>query len=199
MWPEFVDDKCFEVFVNTRIYPHFHYSVQSWSSDVLKNMKRHYNWEHLREILEKTMNLKRKDWVKISIWADIIVWFPWETEEDFKESLDLIKNYWLKKVHAFPFSWHELWENVPAWKFDNQIDWKIKKERMWQIMNLSDQVRDEFIDENIWETLEVLIEVVKDWKWKWWTQNYIEANESNFEIISWKIEKNEIVIGKLIG
>jgi MiaB/RimO family radical SAM methylthiotransferase len=210
MWPEFIDDKCFEVFKNTRIYPHFHYSVQSWSSSVLKNMKRHYNWEHLRNVLKKTMNLKREDWVKISIWADIIVWFPWETSEDFKESLDLIKNYWLKKVHAFPFSWHELWENVPAWKFEEQIDWKIKKERMWEIMNLSDEIRDDFIDENIWETLEVLIEVV-NWKKcalndseevplgrKWWTQNYIEANESNFEIISWKVAKNEIVIWKLI-
>ena len=198
MWPEFIDDKCFEVFKNTRIYPHFHYSVQSWSSSVLKNMKRHYNWEHLRNVLKKTMNLKREDWVKISIWADIIVWFPWETSEDFKESLDLIKNYWLKKVHAFPFSWHELWENVPAWTFEEQIDWKIKKERMWEIMSLSDQIRDDFIDENIWETLEVLIEVIKDWKRKWWTQNYIEANQDNFEIISWKIEKNEIVIWKLI-
>lgn len=212
MWPEFIDDKCFKVFENTRIYPHFHYSVQSWSSDVLKNMKRHYDWDYMRKVLEKTMNLKRSDWVKVSIWADIIVWFPGETKEDFEKSLDLIKNYWIKKVHAFPFSWHELWENVPAWFFDNQIDWKIKKERMWEIMNLSDQVRDEFIEKNIWDTLEVLIEVVthpqplpskegssnEKIKWKWWTQNYIEADQDNFEIISWKIAKNEIVIGKLI-
>ncbi len=199
MWPEFIDDKCFEVFKNTRIYPHFHYSIQSGSSEVLKNMKRHYDWKYMKNILEKTINLDREDWVKVSIWADIIVWFPWETEENFKDSLDLIKNYWLTKVHAFPFSSHELWENVPAWKFKNQIEWKIKKDRMWEIMNLSDQVRDDFIDENIWETLEVLIEVIKEnWSRKWWTQNYIEANSTNFEIISWKIAKNEIVIWKLI-
>ena len=200
MWPEFIDDKCFKIFENTRIYPHFHYSVQSWSTNVLKNMKRHYNWDYMRKTLEKTMNIKRSDWVKISIWADIIVWFPGETKEDFEQSVDLIKNYWIKKIHAFPFSWHELWENVPAWFFDNQVDPKIKKERMWEIMNVSDEVRDEFIEENIWETLEVLIEVVKEkWKWKWWTQNYIEADQNNFEIISWKIAKNEIVIGKLIN
>jgi len=198
MGPEFIDEKCFEIFKNTRIYPHFHYSVQSWSSEVLKNMKRHYNWEHLRNVLKKTMNLEREDWVKISIWADIIVWFPGETKKDFGQSLDLIKNYWIKKVHAFPFSGHELWENVPAGFFENQIDWKTKKERMWEIMNLSDEIREEFIDKNIWDTLEVLIEVAKEWKWKWWTQNYIEANSDNFEIISWKIEKNEIVIWKLI-
>ena len=198
LWPEFVDEKCLEVFKNTRIYPHFHYSVQSWSSKVLKNMKRHYNWKYLRSVLEKTINIKRDDWVKISIWADIIVWFPWETEEDFNKSLDLVENYWLTKVHAFPFSAHELWENVPAGTFEEQVDWKIKKERMQKMTKLSDEIREKFITKNIWDTLEVLIEVNKNWKWKWWTQNYIEANENNFEIFSGKIAKNEIVIWKLI-
>ena len=198
MWPEFIDDKCIEIFKNKRIYPHFHISVQSWSSSVLKNMKRHYDWAHLRNVLNKITNLKRDDSIKVSIWADIIVWFPWETEKDFEESLDLIKNYWLTKVHAFPFSGHELWENVPAWKFENQIDWKIKKQRMDKILEISEEYRNKFIEKNIWKELEILIEVI-DWdKFKWWTQNYIEANESNCEMISWKIAKNEIVIAKLI-
>ena len=198
MWPEFIDEKCFEVFKNTRIYPHFHISVQSWSSSVLKDMKRHYDWEHLRNVLKNIKNLKREDGIPVSIWADIIVWFPWETQKDFEESLDLIENYWLTKVHAFPFSGHELWENVPAWKFENQIDWKIKKERMWIISEIADKKRQEYIEKNKETELKVLIEVV-DWNnFKWWTQNYIEANQDNFEIISWKIKKNEIVIWKLI-
>ena len=198
MWPEFIDKKCFEVFKNTRIYPHFHISVQSWSSSVLKDMRRHYDWEHLRNVLKNIKNLKREDGIPVSIWADIIVWFPWETQKDFEESLDLIENYWLTKIHTFPFSWHELWENVPAWKFKNQIDWKTKKERMWIISELADKKRNDYIEKNKKTELEVLIEVV-DWdNWKWWTQNYIEANQDNFKIISWKIEKNEIIIWKLI-
>mgnify|MGYP006409810147 FL=1 len=204
MWPEFIDDKVLKLFENTRIYPHFHYSIQSWATNVLKSMSRHYDWEYMKKLLEKTRAIKRKDNVNISIWADIIVWFPWETEEDFKDSLKLIKDYKITKVHAFPFSWHNLWEDVPAWKFPNQIDDKTKKERMWELMNLADNIRDDFIDENIWKNLEVLIEVVKTdektgkIKWKWWTQNYIEADESNFEIESWIIKRNEIVKGKLI-
>ncbi len=198
IWPEFIDKKCLEIFKNTRIYPHFHISVQSGSSSILKDMKRHYNWKHLRKVLKNIKNLEREDNIPVSIWADIIVWFPGETQKDFEESLDLIENYWLTKVHAFPFSWHELWENVPAWKFENQIDWKTKKERMQIISEISDKKREEFIKENIWKNLEVLIEIV-DWNnWKGWTQNYIEANQDNFEIISWEIEKNEIVIWKLI-
>jgi len=204
MWPEFITDEVLKLFENTRIYPHFHYSVQSGSSNVLKSMSRHYNGEYMKKLLLKTRDIKRKDKVAISIWADIIVWFPWETETDFKDTMDLIKDCNITKIHAFPFSWHELWEDVPAWKFLNQIDPKIKKERMWEIMNLSDQIRDNFINNNIWEKLEVLIEVVKTdektWKtkWKWWTQNYIEADNSNFEILSGKIKRNEIIIWKLI-
>jgi len=204
MWPEFITDDVLKLFENKRIYPHFHYSVQSGSSDVLKSMSRHYDGKYMKDLLLKTKEIKRDDNVTISIWADIIVWFPNETEQDFKETMDLVKDCNITKVHAFPFSWHELWEDVPAWKFKDQVHWKIKKERMWEIMNLSDQIRDDFIDKNIWKELEVLIEVVKKdditWKvkWKWWTQNYIEADSSNFEILSGKIERNEIVIWKLI-
>ena len=204
MWPEFITDEILKLFENKRIYPHFHYSVQSGSSSILKSMSRHYDGKYIKELLLKTRKIKREDNIKISIWADIIVWFPWETEENFQDTINLVKDCNITKVHAFPFSWHELWENVPAWKFDNQISWKIKKERMLEIMNLSDKIRDTFIDNNIWEELEVLIEVVKkdkktwETKWKWWSQNYIEADNTNFEIVSGEIKRNEIVIWKLI-
>ena len=56
LWPEFIDDRCLEIFKNKRIYPHFHFSVQSGSSKVLKDMRRHYDWEYMRKLLEKTKN-----------------------------------------------------------------------------------------------------------------------------------------------
>ena len=208
--PEFIDDKCIEIFKNTRIYPHFHFSVQSWSTKVLKAMARHYSWDYMRDVLKNLRAIKREDGVDISIWADIIVWFPWETEDNFKKTLDLIKTYNITKVHAFPFSAHNMAESVPAGSFKDQVDGKIKKERMWEIMNLSDHIRDEFIDDNIWKPLEVLIEQtspqpspqgeggIQKIKWKGWTQNYIEADSSNFEISEGIVGKNEIVKGKLI-
>ncbi len=200
MWPEFIDDKCLEVFKNTRIYPHFHYSVQSWSSKILKSMHRHYDWEYMRDLLEKTKRLKRKDWVEVSIWADLIVWFPWETQKDFMDTYNLVNDGLITKIHAFPFSAHNLWESVPAWKFPNQVPDNIKKERMWELEEMWDKKRDEFIERNIWKEFEVLIEVAKEdektgkIKWKWWTQNYIEADDKTFEIKSWEIKRNNIVI-----
>lgn len=197
MWPEFIDDKCLEIFKNKRIYPHFHYSVQSWSSKILKAMRRHYDWEYMRNLLEKTKNLVREDGVEVSIWADLIVWFPWETEEDFADTYNLVKDWLITKVHAFPFSAHKLWESVPAWRFEEQISDQVKKERMWELEAIADNTRDEFIERNIWKKFEVLIEVVKEenWKikWKGWTENYIEADEKTFEILEWEIKRNEIV------
>lgn len=201
LWPEFIDDKCLEVFKNKRIYPHFHYSIQSGSTKILKAMRRHYTWEYMRDLLVKTKNLQREDGVEVSIWADLIVGFPWETEEDFRDTYNLVKDWLITKVHAFPFSAHKLGESVPAWKFEEQISDVTKKERMWELEFIADSVRDDFIERNIWKTFEVLIEVVKEEdgkiKWKGWTENYIEADDKTFEIIEWEIKRNNIVKGIL--
>jgi len=193
LWPEFLDSETIQLFKNTRIYPHFHFSLQSWSDKILKSMWRHYSAQHLYNILWELRNLKRDDNIKISIWADIIVWFPWETEEDFMDTFNTVKKYNITKVHAFPFSDHKLWENVPAWLYPNQIDEKIKRERLNRLIELWDKIRDDFIKSQIWNEFDILIESVREWEFKWWTQNYIEANNSAFDIIEWEIKRNNIV------
>jgi tRNA A37 methylthiotransferase MiaB len=204
LWPEFIDDKCLEVFKNTRIYPHFHFSIQSGSSKILKSMHRHYDSVYMRKLLDKVRKIKRDDWVDISIWADIIVWFPWETEDDFLETYSLVKDYKISKLHAFPFSAHDMWESVPAWKYRDQVDGVIKKDRMKRLLKLGEDIREDFIASQKWKKLQVLIEVVKvsllegQIKWKWWSENYIECNQNNFNIESWNIEKNTIVEGSLL-
>jgi len=197
LWPEFIDDRLLKIFENKRIYPHFHLSIQSGSSDVLKSMKRHYDGEYIREILEKIRNIKREDKVYVSIWADLIVGFPGETDRDFEETLDLVKDYNITKLHAFPFSNHTYWEHVPASFFPNGIDEKTKKERLNKLISLGDEIRNNFIKSQLWKTFEVLVESVKSWQFKGWTENYIEADNSNFEVMSWEIKRNEIIIWKL--
>ncbi len=198
LWPEFIDEKCLEIFKNKRIYPHFHYSVQSGSTNVLKAMRRHYDWDYIRNLLEKTKNIVREDGVEVSIWADLIVGFPGESEQDFRDTYNLVKDWLITKIHAFPFSAHKLGESVPAWFFPNQVDEKVKKDRMWELEFIWDSVRDDFIERNIWKQFEVLIEVVTTdengkTRWKWWTENYIEADDRTFEVIEWEIKRNSIV------
>lgn len=197
LWPEFVDLKLLKLFENKRIYPHFHFSLQSGSSKILKSMNRHYDAEYLKNMLEETRNIKREDNVEISIWADLIIGFPGETERDFLDTFAMVRDYKIKKLHAFTFSPHKYAEDVPAWKYEWQIDEKTKKDRYDRLVELWDKVRADFIKSNIWNTFEVLIESVKSGVFKWWTENYIEVTNDNFEVISGVVKRNEIVVGRL--
>lgn len=195
--PEFVDERVLKLFENKRIYPHFHFSIQSGSSNILKAMRRHYDGEYMRELLKKTLAVKREDNVDISIGADLIVGFPWETDQDFEDTLDLVKNYNITKLHAFPFSNHTFGEHVPASFFPLQVDEKIKKERMDILLAAWDEVRENFITSQKGKILQVLIESVKDGNFKGWSENYIECTNENFEVQSGIIKKNEIITGYL--
>lgn len=183
--PEYLDDAFFEIIKNPRIMPHFHISIQHFSDTILKSMNRNYDKKHLVHILKKFQSLKRE--VPISIWADLIIWFPGETESDLQEILDWIADYNITKVHEFPFSWHTKGESVPAWKFDNQIPHAIKLSRKKQVNLIAQQVRDSFIQKNKWLQHSVLIEEKKDWKWQWWTGNYIQVH------LDWDYHKWEII------
>lgn len=201
LWPEFIDNELLEIFKNERILPHFHISIQSWSSKILNLMNRHYNREYLEKLLKKLKNLKREDNIEVSIWADIIVWFPSENEADFLDTYNLIEKWYITKTHAFPFSDHKIWEAIPASKFPNQIDNNTKKERINKILEIWEQKRLEYINRNKNKDFKILIESVKTaWDkihFKWWTQNYIEVTEENVIIKKWEIKKNNIIIWKL--
>jgi len=189
MWPEYANDEFFEVASDERILPHFHYSIQSFSNNVLKNMWRHYSSDELKTVLKKTRNLKKKN--LISIWADIIVWFPWETEGDFLETYNWIEEFWITKLHAFPFSDHTQRGSIPASFLPNQIDQKIKKEREVRLISKWDEIRDKFIQSNKGTSHKVLIEERRNWKWRWWTENYIQVEidgeHSRWEIIDFDL------------
>lgn len=189
MWPEYANDEFFDVVSDERILPHFHYSVQSFSDVVLESMWRRYSSQELKTVLKKTRNLKKKN--LISIWADIIVGFPWESESDFLDTYKWIEEYWITKLHAFPFSDHTQRERIPASLLSNQVDQKTKKEREIRLISKWDEIRENFIQSNKWTSHKVLIEERRDWKWRWWTENYIqieiEGDYNRGEIIDYAI------------
>lgn len=150
----------------------------------------------MRTLLEKTRNIKREDEVSVWIWADLIVWFPGETEEDFMETYNMVKDYNITKVHAFPFSAHTMGESVPAGKFKNQVPEHIKKDRMNRLMKLSEEIREDFKTSQKWKVFKVLVEKSDGASFSGWSENYLEANETNFKIIAWNIKKNNILVWK---
>lgn len=186
LWPEFLDEKFFEVVKNPRFLPHFHFSIQSFSDNVLKAMNRNYDSQRLDYILTKIRNLDRPDRDQISIWADIIVWFAWETDEDFQQTVEWVKKYKITKLHAFPFSSHDKWESIPAHLFKNQVPFHIKKQRERELISVWNEIREKFIAENKWLPQKVLIEEKKNGKWRWWTGNYIQV-ELDWDYKRWEI------------
>ena len=185
MWPEYANDEFFEVVSDERILPHFHYSIQSFSNNVLQNMWRHYSSDELKTVLKKTRNLKKKN--LISIWADIIIWFPWETEEDFLDTYSWIEEYWITKLHAFPFSDHTQRERIPASFLPDQVKQLVKKNREIRLISKWDEIREKFIAQNKWTSHKVLIEERRNWKRKWWTENYIQVE------LEWDYNRGEII------
>lgn len=196
--PEFIDDEVLKVLEQERIYPHFHFSIQSGSNRVLRAMARHYDGDYMRKLLEKTRNIKRRDGVDIGIWADLIVGFPSETEEDFMDTYNLVKDYQITKVHAFPFSPHTMGESVPAGSFKEQVPEAVKKDRMQRLMQIADEVRADFRVSQQGKELQVLVEKSHGQHWSGWTQNYLEADESNFQILAGIPKKNTIINGIFI-
>jgi len=191
--PEFINDRVLEVLKDPRILPHFHVSIQSGSSRVLDIMRRHYDGVYLRNLLLKLKRLKEN----VSIWADLIVWFPSETEEDFLQTLDLVENFGITKLHAFPFSNHKYAERVPASYYPNQVEETAKKERFQRLSELWDQKRNEFIESLRGKKLFVLIEKVQWEQFSGWSENYIECTHDNFVITEGIIKRNEIITGYL--
>lgn len=187
LWPEFLNDHFFEVVSDTRFLPHFHFSIQHFDDELLARMNRNYWSKILDNVLTKIRNIKRTDREYISIWWDLIVWFPWEDDDAFQKILDWIRSYWITKVHAFPFSPHLKWEHVPAWSLSGQIDMNIKKDRMSQVLDLAERVRSDFIRKNKWVEHDVLIENRTEWGWKWWTPNYLE------KVVNWNYYRWQVV------
>lgn len=172
--PEFLDERFFAAVSSGRFMPHFHFSIQSFSDNVLKKMWRNYDSKVLEDVLWKIRSLPRPDNHLISIWADLIVGFPWETDSDAQDTLDWVEKYKINKLHVFPFSAHRKHETIIASKFQDQIDSKIIKQRELALLELWNQIETSFKNQNVWLSHKILIETKKWQDCFGWTPNYIQ-------------------------
>ena len=133
---------------NPRFMPHLHLSMQSGSDPILLAMRRRHNANKLRDIIKMGAG-------RISFSADIICGFPGETDELFKETVDLIDELKLINVHAFPFSPRP---NTLAATMPNQVPRDMAKKRVKIISDVVKKNRTEFMKNQIGKTVSVLLE-----------------------------------------
>ncbi len=132
--PKDLSDKLIQAFVDCdKLCKYIHLPVQSGSNDILKKMNRRYTKQQYILLTEKL----KKACPDITISTDIIVGFPGETEEDFSETMDLVRRVRYDSAFTFLYS---IRKGTPAEKYENQVDEAIKHERFNKLVDLLNEI-----------------------------------------------------------
>ena len=146
--------------------PHFHLSLQSGSDSVLKRMNRHYT----TKMFKQSVDLIRKYFPLAGITTDIIVGFPNESDEEFRQTYEFTKEVGFSQLHIFPYSNRE---GTVASKLYRDLPKSIKQKRFEELDKLNTQLKLDFIKKN--KTGSVLIEEQIDGYYVGYTKNYIRC------------------------
>ncbi|MCG1022324.1 tRNA (N(6)-L-threonylcarbamoyladenosine(37)-C(2))-methylthiotransferase MtaB [Sutcliffiella horikoshii] len=149
-----ITDEVIEVLNNSdKIVRHLHIPIQSASNTVLRRMRRKYTMEFFAERLDRL----KEALPGLAITSDVIVGFPGETEEEFMETYNFIKEHKFSELHVFPYSKRT---GTPAARMTDQVDEEVKNERVHRLIALSDQLAKEYASTFEDEVLEVIPEEI---------------------------------------
>lgn len=154
----------------TKFQPHFHIPLQAGSDRVLAAMRRRYNTTMFREKIE----MIREVMGDVFFGIDVIVGFPGETDEDFKTSYNFLKDV-IKPafIHVFPYSKRP---GTPAAVMPNQVDERVKHERVESLTALAHSLYDEYAARYTGTTAKVLFESTQKGGMMYgYTENYIKV------------------------
>ena len=192
---EITDDILHLIKTNSKIANHLHIPLQSGSNTILREMNRNYTKMEYLNIIQNIRN----EVPDISISTDVIVGFPSESEELFRESLQFIESCDFSFLHVFPYS---LRKNTKAAAMKSIITSSIKKERVSTLMTLSQELRKNYIRSIENKTLSVLVEKQNQNICSGYCDEYFEiCFESDQDCLNKFVEVNHIEIseGKCYG
>ena len=184
--PKDLSDELIEVMAKSKkICKQMHLPLQSGSSRLLEIMNRHYNKEQYLVLVEKL----RKAIPDIGITTDIIVGFPGETEEDFLETLDVVKKARYDSAFTFIYSKRS---GTPAAKMPDQVPEDVVKDRFDRLLSVINEISREKTAVLEGTTQEVLIEEVNKK-----IEGYVSGRLSNNSVVHLKASKDDI--GKIVN
>ena len=177
---ELTDDILSLVKKSDVIARHFHIPLQSGSDKILKLMNRKYDLDYFLKRIKEIRSIDKD----ISITTDLIVGFPYEDEECFKETLETLDKIKFTKIHTFPYSKRD---NTKASVMPNQVNGDIKKKRVKKVIELSNYYENIFYNKYIGSVLDGVSEIRDDGSSVVHTSNFIPV------IIKDNIDNNDIV------
>ena len=164
--PDGFGDRFVELFQHPKLMPHLHLCLQSGSDKTLLRMRRMYDVDQFR----KTVNKFRSVYPEFNFTTDIIVGFPGETNEEFQETLDAVREFNFSHVHTFKYS---VRKGTRAERLENHIPEKTKTERSVQIRELSEENKKQYLTSFIGKTQDVLVEKIAQGIANGYGQHYI--------------------------
>ncbi len=135
----------------TKLCPHFHLSLQSGSDTVLKRMNRHYTTQEYARSVERLRGVFDRP----AICTDIIVGFPGETEEEFAQTMDFVRQIDFYEIHVFKYSMRH--GTVAAQRKDQILE-QIKAERSDRLLEITGQQARAYRDSFLQQQEEILLE-----------------------------------------
>ena len=167
-----LNDRVLEIIKdNNVLVDHLHIPLQSGSDEILKLMNRKYDTKYFIEKINKIRKI-RPD---ISITTDVIVGFPNETDKNFNETIETIKKVDFSKLHVFPYSKRE---GTKAATMEGQVKEEVKKQRVMELLKLSKELENKYMNKFIGKTLTFIPEVYKD--------GYLIGHTGNYLLIKLK-------------
>ena len=185
--PNLLTNNIVEFVSNSKKFmPHFHIPLQSGSNKILSLMRRRYK----KELYAERVGLIKTLMPHCAVGADVIVGFPGETTDDFKETFDFLHQLDISYLHVFTYSERA---NTTALEIKPVVPVHIRHERNKQLRNLSYQKMQYFTNRHIGETRKVLFENPdKNGMVEGYTDNYIKITAPHKKewvnnIVEWKI------------
>lgn len=158
-----------------KVCPHLHIPIQSGDNEILRRMNRNYDRSFLLNLIKELHRVLPE----VSIGADVIIGFPGETEESFKNTYQWIESLPISYLHVFPFSRRK---GTVAAHFDQQVDPREIRQRAMRMRELGKEKRRSFYGRFLHQTLDVLIEERREkgsGRWRGLSRNYIPVSLSD--------------------
>ncbi len=189
-YTEAITDRLIDVMAkNEKICSYIDMPIQHINNDILRRMARRTNRE---EIIEKIKKIREK-MPEASIRTSIITGFPGETEEQFYELYEFVKEIRFDRMGVFAYSKEE---DTPAAKFDGQIEESVKQERRDRLMELQQGISLEKNKAKIGESLEVLCEGYDEENFMYFGRSYADSIDVDGTV--YFAAEDEVEIGSFV-
>ena len=153
---------------SSKLVPHLHIPLQSGSNAILKQMKRLYTREEFATFLERVVEAVPD----VCLGTDVIVGFPGETDDDFRETYRFLKAMPFAYFHVFSYSARD---HAPSRKLGNAVPREVIQERSRLLRELSARKRRLFHQRFVGKSVSVLFEQQKNGIWEGLTAHYIRV------------------------